>query len=165
MTILTADEAARALRTTNTDPAMLDLLPQVDAYIRQATGRDWSADSTVEPTAKSAAMMLLVMWHEDPAMIGSENAAAFGVCAALTQLEAQASSITFTGASGSGYCALPGAQVGDLVAGLVEIAPTPGDAKSLFESVITYKDSIRQISDSDLSQKTYRVRFSSAVNP
>lgn len=85
--ILTAGEAAAVLRTTTDDPAMLAILPQVDAYIANATGRKWELDSTVRPEAKSAARMLLVMWFENPSMLGSETVLPHGLSAALMQLE------------------------------------------------------------------------------
>ena len=88
--ILLAAEAATVLRTEVTDQNMLDLLPQVDAYIANATGRNWESDETIRPEAKSAARMLLVMWHENPAMIGSTNVLHFGLTAVLVQLEALA---------------------------------------------------------------------------
>lgn len=89
--ILTADDAANVLRTTKTDQTMLDLLPGVDAYIKMATGRDWTLDTVIRPEAKSAARMLLVMWHEAPAMIGQGlTSLPHGLAAALTQLEALA---------------------------------------------------------------------------
>ena len=40
--ILTAQQAANALRCDPTDVELLDLLPQVDSYLRNATGRDWT---------------------------------------------------------------------------------------------------------------------------
>ena len=86
--ILSAAEAATVLRTEATDQNMLDLLPQVDAYIANATGRKWESDDPIRPEAKSAARMLLVMWHENPAMIGSTNVLNFGLTAVLMQLEA-----------------------------------------------------------------------------
>lgn len=85
--ILTATEAANVLRTTEDDPLMVDLLPAVDAYIEQATGRDWAADNPVNPIAKSAARMLVAQWHGDPAMIGSEGGLSHGLSAVLAQLE------------------------------------------------------------------------------
>ncbi len=87
--ILTAQEAASVLRISAADAVMLALLPQVDAYIQTATGRDWTADSPIRPEAKAAARMLIVQWYENPAMVGSGLAVlAFGLKAALTQLEA-----------------------------------------------------------------------------
>jgi hypothetical protein len=88
--ILTATEAANILRCAETDPAMLDLLPQVDAYIQNATGRDWTSDDPVRPEAKSAARMLIVRWHEDPGGMAAVQALGFGLTAALVQLEALA---------------------------------------------------------------------------
>ena len=88
--ILTPTEAANVLRTGEDDPTMLQLLPLVDSYVKNATGRDWAADSPVRPEAKAAAQMLLVMWHENPGMIGGQNALSFGLTAVLVQLEALA---------------------------------------------------------------------------
>ncbi len=69
--ILTAAEAASVLRCAVSDPALLVLLPQVDAYIKVATGHDWAADATPISEAKSAARLLLVMWYENPGMTAS----------------------------------------------------------------------------------------------
>jgi predicted aspartyl protease len=88
--ILTAAQAANALRCEVTDPAMLDLMPQVDEYIKTATGRNWAADTTIDPVAIAAARMLLVMWYENPAMVGSQTVLSYGLGNALTQLEAKA---------------------------------------------------------------------------
>jgi hypothetical protein len=90
--ILTDIEAANVLRCEPNDPFMLDLLPAVDAYLKQATGRDWAADTTVYTEAKAAARILLVQWHEDPGMmIGSQaNTLSGGLAACLAQLEAKA---------------------------------------------------------------------------
>jgi hypothetical protein len=89
--ILTAQEAADVLRISATDAAMLALLPQVDAYLKNATGRDWAGDSPIRPEAKSAARMLVVVWYENPAMVGSGlTVLSFGLRNALTQLEALA---------------------------------------------------------------------------
>lgn len=86
--ILLAAEAATVLRTDATDPNIALLLPQIDAYIANATGRNWEEDETIRPEAKAAARMLLVMWFENPAMIGSVGVLNFGLTAALVQLEA-----------------------------------------------------------------------------
>jgi hypothetical protein len=85
--ILTATEAANVLRCADDDPAMLDLLPQVDAYIKTATGRDWTVDNPVRPEAKSAARMLLVRWHEDPGGMAAGSALGWGLTSVLLQLE------------------------------------------------------------------------------
>jgi hypothetical protein len=90
--ILNDAEAANVLRCAEDDPNMLDLLPVVDAYIKQATGWDWAEDPTAIPAeAKSAARMLLVMWHENPAMVGvPASGIGFGLAAVLFQLKSLA---------------------------------------------------------------------------
>lgn len=89
-TILTLTEAATMLRCEETDPTLADLLPQVDAYINLATGRNWALDNPVRPEAKSAARMLLVREHEDPGGLASAGALSYGLSAKLAQLEALA---------------------------------------------------------------------------
>jgi hypothetical protein len=88
--ILTAAEAANVLRCLTTDALMVQLLPQVDEYIKTATGRDWTADTTIDPMAKAAAQMLLTMWHENPSMTGNAGMLPAGFSACLCQLEAKA---------------------------------------------------------------------------
>jgi len=89
--LLTAAEAAAVLRVDETDVLMLDLLPSIDLYIQNATGRDWTLDLPINEIAKGAARMLLVQWYENPAMIASGYASLdHGFSAALTQLEASA---------------------------------------------------------------------------
>lgn len=88
--ILTAAEAATVLRCDQADADMLQLLPSVDAYLKNATGRDWAADTPIRPEAKSAARMLLVRWHEDPGGMAAGSALGFGLSACLVQLEAVA---------------------------------------------------------------------------
>ena len=80
------------------------LLPQIDGFIRNATGRDWSQDSPIHPAAKAAARMLLVKWHEDPGMSATGMASlGFGLTSALLQLEALAMRyFRFQGLSGVG---------------------------------------------------------------
>jgi hypothetical protein len=95
--ILTAAEAATVLRCAETDQNMLALLPQVDAYLEMATGRDWTADAAVRPAAKAAARMLLVRWHEDPGGMAAGVASGFGLAAALAQLEALALQLESSG--------------------------------------------------------------------
>jgi hypothetical protein len=89
--ILTAAEAAIVLRCSSTDTNMLQLLPLVDAYIANATGRDWTSDTPVPPEAKSAARMLITMWMENPAQQSYPmSALPQGLAAALAQLEIKA---------------------------------------------------------------------------
>lgn len=91
MTILTSAEAANALKIDEDDENMLDLLAMVDAYIEQATGRDWAQDDPIDGRAKAAARMLLTQWHENPAMYATGlTSLAYGLSAVLTQLEALA---------------------------------------------------------------------------
>jgi hypothetical protein len=87
ITILTASEAATVLRCSDTDANLLMLLSQIDSYLKNATGRDWTLDDPILPEAKAAARMLLVMWYENPGMIGSVTSMNFGLTAALVQLE------------------------------------------------------------------------------
>jgi len=92
VSILTPTEAATVLRCEIDDQNMLDLLDPVDAYIENATGWQWSQDTVINPTAKSAARMLLVQWFENPAQTGSEYEVplTFGLNAVLLQLKAEA---------------------------------------------------------------------------
>jgi len=87
MTILSTIEASTVLRCAENDPDMLRLLPLVDTYLANATGIDWSG-SDAPNEAKSAARMLLVMWHENPGMINvSQSSLGFGLAAVLMQLK------------------------------------------------------------------------------
>lgn len=96
--ILSTSEAATVLRCDDDDPDMLALLPLVDAYIKQATGRDWTLDTTIRPEAKAAARMLLTLWHENPGMIGSgQSSLSWGLTACLVQLEALAGMAEISG--------------------------------------------------------------------
>lgn len=91
MSILTADEAAAVLRCASDDPKLAVLLPQVDAYIKRATGRDWALDEPVHEVAKAAARMMIIRAFEDPgALVLSANAISFSLPAVLLQLEAEA---------------------------------------------------------------------------
>ena len=97
-TILTPAEAAAVLRVDEDDQMMLDLLPQVDAYIEQATGRDWTLDSPAPALARAAARMLVVRWYEDPGGMAAGAALGFGLSACLVQLEARALQLATDGA-------------------------------------------------------------------
>ncbi len=158
-TILTTTEAANALRCEATDPEMLDLLPQVDRYIINATGHDWTADTPIEPVAKGAARMLLVMWHEDPGMMAQKDMPlSFGLRSFLVQLEALAANfIEFEGLTGAGGCSLPGANVGDTVVSVTGLIGASGSQASSFESVITVEDQIQQITSANLDNNWFRV--------
>ncbi|GAP11748.1 hypothetical protein BECAL_02941 [Bellilinea caldifistulae] len=158
--ILTTAEAASVLRCTIDNEEMLRLLPQVDAYIKRATGRDWTADPVIAPEAKNAARMLLVLWFENPGMIASGIATLnHGLTAALVQLEAMALNYhTFEGLSGSGYISLPGVKRGDVVASVTGIIGLSGDQSASFETVISLDDHLKQVA-SDLSGKWFRAHI------
>ena len=102
--------------------------------------------------------MLLVMWFENPAMVGSLNVLDFGLKAVLAQLEALALRYhVFEGLPGAGWILLPGAKAGDTVSELIGVVGISGDQKASFESVITYDDEIQQTSSSNLDDKYFRV--------
>lgn len=158
-TILTAAEAAQVLRCEATDALMLALLPSVDDYIRNATGHDWTADSTIHKTAKSAARILITLWHENPAMITSgQGALPWGLSAVLSQLEALALRYKiFEGLPSTGYISLPGAQAGDTVTQLIGVVGASGDQAAKFASVIEFDDLLEQTSSDDLEDIYFRV--------
>jgi hypothetical protein len=85
--ILSNEEAATVLRCAEDDPNMLLLLPGIDAYLGMGTGWDWAADFPVSELAKNAARMLLVMWHENPAMMGEDRHLSPGFSAVMMQLK------------------------------------------------------------------------------
>lgn len=158
--LLTTTQASNALRVATSDSRMADLLPLVDRYIRDATGRDWTADATIHPTAMSAATMLLVQWYDNPSMIGMDGSLSHGLTAALTQLEAEAlkyRKYQFNGASGAGGISIPGALEGDDVISLVGVYGVSGSQTASFESEISEEGYIQQTSSSDLSDNLYVV--------
>ena len=76
--VLTNDEALNALRLTSTDecPNLEMLLSGVDDGLLTETGYDWSADTTIDPTAKLAASLLIVSLFDGspvPPFLLSEN--------------------------------------------------------------------------------------------
>ena len=89
--ILTVDEAARVVSVDVTDLKLADVLPQVDAYIQQATGRDWTQDDPINPTAKAAARLQLALTYDLMAMLPSQIASLrAGLVCSLAQLETAA---------------------------------------------------------------------------
>jgi hypothetical protein len=165
--ILTAQQAANALRTETTDLRMLDLLPQVDLFIQRATGRDWTQDTTKNAVAVSAATMLLVQWFDNPSMIGDQGSLHFGLTAALSQLEAEAlkyRKYEFEGISGVGSILLPGAREGDDVVKLVGIFNASGSQISSFESEVSEENYLKQISASDLTETIFVVVLKSPAD-
>lgn len=155
--ILTIQEAATVLRCDTDDPNMLDLLPLVDKYIQDATGHDWAQDEPVYASAKAAARMLLVLWHENPGMISSGmTSLSWGLSAALSQLEARALLYhTFEGLSSAGYICLKGVGEGDQVSEVTGVSGATGDQAANFETVISQDGYIQQ-SGSGLDEKWFR---------
>lgn len=159
--ILTAAEASVVLRCEVTDPNMLALLPAIDAYVKRATGHDWAKENPIPDEARNAARMLLVLWHENPAMTGAEpQSLGFGLAACLTQLMAMALRyIEFHGRDGAGGVTMVGANAGDTITTLVGLIGATGDQRASFESVISISGQIQQVSDTDLSKTLFRVHL------
>jgi hypothetical protein len=156
MTILTPSEAANWVRSTETDQIMLMLMPQVDAYLERATGRDWSADAVIHPMAKTAAGALLVNWYDNPSFAGNGMQ---GLSDVLIQLEVEAlkyRKYEFAGASSAGAISLPGALEGDDVIKLVGVYGVSGDQNANFETEISVSWQIQQ-TGGDLSANIYVV--------
>lgn len=159
--LLTPNEAANYLRTEPNDPSMLMLLPAVDQFVQRATGRNWTADTSVHPLAKAAAGMLLVQWYDQPAMVGNDQVMPFGLLNVLAQLEAEAlkyRKYSFEGANGSGFVCIPVAQEGDSVLSLTGIsAGYTGDQSALFESVVSEEGFLKQLDSTDHSEHWFVV--------
>lgn len=92
MATLTPQEAADTLGFNLPDEMRGNvtsiLLPAIDMFIKDATGRDWSLDENINPTAKMVASVLLVRWNEDPGLIG--KAPNDGIVMFISQLHAKA---------------------------------------------------------------------------
>lgn len=92
MAILTMLEAAELLDYESAEDmprkVMTVLVPAINSFIRNATGKDWSKDSEVDPVAKMCAGILLVRWFEDPGQVGKVSDA--GLLAVVGQLSARA---------------------------------------------------------------------------
>lgn len=90
--IITNQEAVDMLRLSNPDeyPQLNIVLPFVDDYIKSATGRDWSTDSPIDPTAKMLAASLLVRWFDDPGQMGIISDNNIGVVSLIGQLHSKA---------------------------------------------------------------------------
>lgn len=156
--ILTTSEGAACLRCAEDDPLMVVLLPQVDAYIKRATGRDWAAETIIPQEAKSAARGILVQWHEDPGSLTGSQATVLtaNIQACLSQLRAMAHYyFTFEGLPGAGMIPIQGVNEGDSVISLVGKVGISGDQSSKFESVITWDGFLQQLSGVDLDEKWF----------
>jgi hypothetical protein len=151
--ILTPTEGSQFVRTEATDAVMLALLPMVDEYLYNATGHEWNTDSTINPTAKLAAGMLLVSWYDNPGQVGQAVSGA-----PLVQLEAEAlkyRKYQFEGRDGAGAISLPGAYTGDVVIKLIGVYGVSGSQTASFEATISEDGQIQQSSASDLSDNQY----------
>jgi hypothetical protein len=155
--ILTAAEAAQFIRTDASDPVLLMLLPMVDTYILNATGRDWTVDTSINPVAKNAAGQLLTFWYDNPAAVGeSPN----GLSSVLMQLEVEAlkyRKFVFYGRAGAGSITLPGGLIGDVVKKLIGVYGVSGDQSAKFEAQISVTGQIQQTNGADLSENIYVV--------
>lgn len=86
--ILTADEAALIVSTDANDAKLALILPQVDAAIEEATGRDWTQDSPINSVAKRAATCRLVIDYDFDTMNPQQTATLErAYMSAITQLE------------------------------------------------------------------------------
>lgn len=155
--ILTPADAANFVRTESRDQIMLMLLPQVDTYLLQATGRDWAADTVIHPGAKAVAGMLLTYWYDNPQAIGTSPE---GSSSAFLQLEMEAQKYrksVFYGRNGVGAVSLPDAAIGDVIIKLVGVYGSTGSQSAKFEGTITVTGMIQQIDAGDLSENIYVV--------
>jgi hypothetical protein len=155
--ILTAAEAANVLHCLATDALMLQFLPLMDEYIKTATGRDWTADSTIDVTAKDAAGDYITCLHAGGWPTESLERH-FHAC--LTQLEAKARYYhIFEGLDGAGYIELKEAREGDTVVTLTGKVGATGNQASKFETVITIDGYLWQTSSEDLSEKWFEAHI------
>lgn len=69
-------------------PQLNIILPAIDEYLKNATGKDWSKDSVINPIAKMVASILSVRWFDDPGMIGKVSDE--GIISLISQLHAKA---------------------------------------------------------------------------
>jgi hypothetical protein len=92
VSILTPQEAADMLRLPCPDdfPQLNIILPAVDDFIQSGTGRDWSGDDPIDPTAKMLASVLLNRWFLNPEQSGAPLNSNDPMVAIMTQLHAKA---------------------------------------------------------------------------
>lgn len=155
--ILTPAQAANFIRTDVNDAIMLQLLPLVDEYLKDATGHDWTIDNPIHPTAITAAGVLIVHWYDNPTAVGTSPST---LSTTLVQLEAEAlkyRKYEFAGASGAGAIAIQGARKGDIVKSLVGVYGVSGSQVSKFEAAVSVDDQLQQTEAADLSDNLYVV--------
>jgi hypothetical protein len=86
--LISLEEAKQLLRIDGTDYDQIlnQILPAVDQYLLDATGKDFSGDAV----AKMAAGMLVMLWFENPSMIGKVEEMTYGLTNLIKQLQAKA---------------------------------------------------------------------------
>lgn len=154
--ILTPAEAAKFLRTDESDQVMLMLLPIVDEIITSGTGRDWTLDDPISPLAKGVAGILLVQQYE----MSDSPVLQMSLISQMAQLEGRAlryRKYEFEGLSGSGSISLVGAREGDEVISLVGTYGISGDQKAKFETAISEEDLIVQTYNGNLAEMHFVV--------
>lgn len=162
--LLTPTEAAQFLRTDETDALMLQMLPLVDSYVQNATGRDWTADTDVHPSARSAALVLALAWYDNPVSMGQGVDA---VTPLLVQLEAEAlkyRKYQFYGLAGAGSVSIEGAVKGDQVKKLVAVYGLSGDQSAKFEATVSADGALVQTDNGDLSNCLFVVILKSPAD-
>lgn len=93
MNILTPQEATDILKYNSISelPGIVTsiLMPAIDDYIKTATGKDWTTDPVIDPTAKMVACVLLVRWSENPGALGEKLQSNDFLVGSMTQLHAK----------------------------------------------------------------------------
>lgn len=95
MPILSDVEAMKMLDYTTVedmpDKVSDILIPAVNEYLKDATGKDWGTITEtyieIDPVAKVVASILLVRWFEDPGQI--DKVSDIGLLSMVNQLEAK----------------------------------------------------------------------------
>ncbi len=101
--ILTKEEAARVVGVDPSDERLSDILPQVDSFIKQSTGRDWTQDSPIKTEAKEAARLRLALTYDLMSMQQNQiDALQRALDCALMQLEFYVDDTDLTGTTSTG---------------------------------------------------------------
>lgn len=90
--LLTLEEGRALLRIDGeeNDPIIQNTLAGAVSYLKEATGRDWDADSAPHPVAQAAAGMLLIQWFDQPSglvMGTSSTNLSYGLTNLIKQLQ------------------------------------------------------------------------------
>lgn len=84
--ILTKEEAAGVVKIDNPEdyPTLDIIIPAIEDYLLNATGKDWSTLIPPDPLAKFIASILLSRWFQDTGLIGKvEDQGLIGLIAQL----------------------------------------------------------------------------------